>query len=208
MSSDPLLSAQALENLVLQPWATSLWILCTGEASALFVLNWALYALVVPTLGSLLLMDVHSCLTDDDKEYFRKQREERFGKKLEEVRLRHQNPMASQCGAPLCSKKRWVRSSCVGIAPFACVHRKRVLSPKALLLNLSFYLPRHRTIIFVLVCTPCMRHPSCLCAQKAKFESKSVTQQDKNSNAFCFWNSLSICQGTGQSHFYSCARPV
>lgn len=133
MSSDPLLSAQALENLVLQPWATSLWILCTGEASALFVLNWALYALVVPTLGSLLLMDVHSCLTDDDKEYFRKQREERFGKKLEEVRLRHQNPMASQCGAPLCSKKRWVRSSCVGIAPFACVHRKRVLSPKALL---------------------------------------------------------------------------
>ena len=51
------------------------------------MLNWALHALVVPTLGSLLLMDVHSCLTDDDKVYFRKQREERFGKKLEEVRL-------------------------------------------------------------------------------------------------------------------------
>ena len=97
MGSDPLLSAQALESLVLQPWATSLWVTCTGEAAALFVLNWALHALVVPTLGSLLLMDVHNCLTDDDKVYFRKQREERFGKKLEKVRIRHRNGLSVWC---------------------------------------------------------------------------------------------------------------
>ncbi len=34
----------------------------------------------------LVILDIHGVLTDDDKAFFRKQREERFGSKLEEVR--------------------------------------------------------------------------------------------------------------------------
>jgi len=36
--------------------------------------------------GSGGILDIHGVLTDDDKAFFRKQREERFGSKLEEVR--------------------------------------------------------------------------------------------------------------------------
>lgn len=57
-----------------------------GEATARFVLNWALLGVVKPTLQPLMVLDIHGILTDDDKVYFRKQREERFGAKLEEAR--------------------------------------------------------------------------------------------------------------------------
>ena len=37
-----------------------------------------------------IILDIHSILTDDDKVFFRKQREERFGAQLEEVRRARQ----------------------------------------------------------------------------------------------------------------------
>ncbi len=53
----------------------------------MFVFNWAMFGLVGPHLQPMILLDIYNLLTEDDKVYFRKQREERFGKKLEEVCL-------------------------------------------------------------------------------------------------------------------------
>jgi hypothetical protein len=49
-------------------------------------MNWAMLGVVKPALQPLMILDIHGVLTDDDKAFFRKQREERFGSKLEEVR--------------------------------------------------------------------------------------------------------------------------
>ncbi|KAK9825430.1 hypothetical protein WJX81_005481 [Elliptochloris bilobata] len=56
-----------------------------GEAASLFVKNWMMLTAVKPMLQPLMAVDIHSLLADDDKAYFREQREKRFGKKLEEV---------------------------------------------------------------------------------------------------------------------------
>ena len=57
-----------------------------GEAAARFVNNWAMLGAVKPYLPELTLCDIHKQLDDEDQAYFRKQREQRFGKKLEEAR--------------------------------------------------------------------------------------------------------------------------
>jgi len=57
-----------------------------GEGAALFVQDWATLGVYKPTLMPLVILDIHGVLTDDDKAFFRKQREERFGSRLEEVR--------------------------------------------------------------------------------------------------------------------------
>lgn len=57
-----------------------------GEAAARFVNNWAMLATVKPFLQPLMLCDIHKVLDDEDQAYFREQREQRFGKKLEEAR--------------------------------------------------------------------------------------------------------------------------
>ena len=57
-----------------------------GEGAAAFVQDWATLELYRPALMPLVIMDVHGVLTDDDKAFFRKQREERYGSRLEEVR--------------------------------------------------------------------------------------------------------------------------
>ena len=57
-----------------------------GEAAARFVNNWAMLAAVKPHLQPLMLCDIHKVLDAEDQAYFREQREQRFGKKLEEAR--------------------------------------------------------------------------------------------------------------------------
>ena len=57
-----------------------------GEAAARFVDNWVKLTAVGPFLQPLMLYDIYTVLDDEDKAYFREQREKRFGKKLEEAR--------------------------------------------------------------------------------------------------------------------------
>ena len=79
-----------------------------GEGAALFVMNWAMLGVVKPALQPLMILDIHGVLTDDDKAFFRKQREERFGSKLEEVRRARETfvadaamPEAARCSTLL-----------------------------------------------------------------------------------------------------------
>jgi glutathione S-transferase len=55
-----------------------------GKALARFVERWAITALN-PFLGRAVLMDIHDRLDPEDQEHFRRTREARFGKSLEEV---------------------------------------------------------------------------------------------------------------------------
>lgn len=55
-----------------------------GKAMARFIERWSQLT-VHPYLGSAALMDIHDVLAPEDQAYFRKSREARFGKPLEEV---------------------------------------------------------------------------------------------------------------------------
>lgn len=55
-----------------------------GKAAARFVERWSQLT-VHPFLGAAVLMDIHDCLDPADQVHFRKTREARFGKPLEEV---------------------------------------------------------------------------------------------------------------------------
>ncbi|MBP0439020.1 glutathione S-transferase family protein [Tianweitania sediminis] len=55
-----------------------------GVATSRFIERWSLVTLH-PFLASAALMDIHDHLAPEDQEYFRKSREARFNKKLEEV---------------------------------------------------------------------------------------------------------------------------
>lgn len=57
-----------------------------GEAAARFIERWALLTLH-PYLAQAALMDIHDRLSPDDQAHFRKTREARFGKRLEDVPL-------------------------------------------------------------------------------------------------------------------------
>ncbi|MBS9720006.1 glutathione S-transferase family protein [Tianweitania sp. BSSL-BM11] len=55
-----------------------------GESMARFIERWSL-ATIHPFIGSAVLMDIHECLEPVDQAHFRKTREARFNKPLEEV---------------------------------------------------------------------------------------------------------------------------
>jgi len=55
-----------------------------GKAMARFIERWSQLT-IHPYLGSAALMDIHDVLAPEDQEYFRRSREARFGKRLEEV---------------------------------------------------------------------------------------------------------------------------
>lgn len=55
-----------------------------GEAMARFIERWSLLTLH-PKLMRCIVADIHSILGDEDQAYFRESREQRFGKKLEEI---------------------------------------------------------------------------------------------------------------------------
>jgi glutathione S-transferase len=55
-----------------------------GKAMARFIERWSQLT-IHSYLGSAALMDIHDVLAPEDQEYFRKSREARFGKRLEEV---------------------------------------------------------------------------------------------------------------------------
>jgi len=55
-----------------------------GKAMARFIERWSQLT-IHPYLGSAALMDIHDVLAPEDQEYFRKSREARYGKPLEEV---------------------------------------------------------------------------------------------------------------------------
>lgn len=55
-----------------------------GKAMARFVERWS-QTTVHPWLGAAALMDIHDRLAPEDKAYFRRSREQRFGKPLEDV---------------------------------------------------------------------------------------------------------------------------
>lgn len=55
-----------------------------GEAMARFIERWSL-AMIHPVIASAALMDIHDRLAPVDQDHFRKTREARFGKPLEEV---------------------------------------------------------------------------------------------------------------------------
>lgn len=55
-----------------------------GKAVTRFVESWSA-ATIHPFVGSVALMDIHDCLEPVDQEYFRSSREQRMGRRLEEV---------------------------------------------------------------------------------------------------------------------------
>ncbi|HWW47357.1 MAG TPA: glutathione S-transferase family protein [Xanthobacteraceae bacterium] len=55
-----------------------------GEALARFVNSWA-DASLVPAIAKLMLLDIHACIHDKDRDYFRASREKRFGMTLEAI---------------------------------------------------------------------------------------------------------------------------
>lgn len=57
-----------------------------GKAMARFIERWS-QSMLAPLLSSMLLMDIHELLDDDDKAYFRATREARFGNRLEDITL-------------------------------------------------------------------------------------------------------------------------
>ncbi len=80
--NDSFAIAQYLETTY--PQAPSLFGSQDGENYARFVLAWAnstLHSAIV----SMIIMDIHDRLTQEDQEYFRRSREKRFGKTLEHV---------------------------------------------------------------------------------------------------------------------------
>lgn len=57
-----------------------------GKAMARFVERWT-QSILAPLLLGVVLMDIHDSLDEEDQAYFRRTREKRFGKRLEEVML-------------------------------------------------------------------------------------------------------------------------
>lgn len=57
-----------------------------GKATARFVERWSQLT-IHSYLGSAILMDIHDCLEPEDQVHFRRTREQRFGKPIEEVPL-------------------------------------------------------------------------------------------------------------------------
>jgi len=64
-----------------------------GKAMARFVERWSQLT-IHPYLGAAALMDIHDCLGTEDRAYFRRSREQRFGKPLEEVGLSREADLA------------------------------------------------------------------------------------------------------------------
>ncbi len=58
----------------------------SGMALTRFIESWVTLS-VSPRIGSLIVKDIHEILAPEDQEYFRKSREKRFGRTLEEVQL-------------------------------------------------------------------------------------------------------------------------
>ena len=66
----------------------------TGRALAKFVNSWADHTLVGP-VARVVLMDIFERLDEKDKAYFRQSREQRFGKRLEEVAADREGNLAA-----------------------------------------------------------------------------------------------------------------
>lgn len=65
-----------------------------GKAMARFVERWT--QLTIHTyLGAAVLMDIHDCLDAEDKAHFRRTREQRFGKAIEEVPVGREEKLAA-----------------------------------------------------------------------------------------------------------------
>jgi glutathione S-transferase len=65
-----------------------------GKAMARFIERWSQMT-IHPYLGSAAMMDIHDVLAPEDQAYFRKSREARFGKRLEEVPAGREAGLAS-----------------------------------------------------------------------------------------------------------------
>lgn len=65
-----------------------------GKAMARFIERWSQLT-IHPYLGSAALMDIHDVLAPEDQAYFRKSREARFGKRLEEVPAERETGLAA-----------------------------------------------------------------------------------------------------------------
>lgn len=80
--SDSFAIAEYLEEAY--PDAPSLFGGPGGKAAARFIERWSMVNVHAP-LMPIILMDIHDMLSEEDRAYFRKSREARFGKALEEV---------------------------------------------------------------------------------------------------------------------------
>ncbi|MFV0294745.1 MAG: glutathione S-transferase family protein [Hyphomicrobiaceae bacterium] len=65
-----------------------------GEAHATFVNSWA-DTVLAPALAPLIIVDLFEIIADKDKDYFRSSREQRFGKRLEEVQAGREQRLAA-----------------------------------------------------------------------------------------------------------------
>lgn len=64
-----------------------------GEAHAHFVNSWA-DTVLQPGIARLIIADIWSCLAEQDRDYFRTSREERFGAKLESIQSARDSDVA------------------------------------------------------------------------------------------------------------------
>ena len=65
-----------------------------GRATARFVESWTQWV-IHPQLVRVAIMDIHDCLSPEDREWFRADREGKFGKPLEELRLSGEEAQAA-----------------------------------------------------------------------------------------------------------------
>ena len=97
----------------------------TGRALARFVQNWT-ETVLQPGIIPLVVLDIHRHSRPQDQNYFRRSREERFGKTLEEVvRDREARLPASACGliAAICCPPKFADASLISSLIYWSRHR-------------------------------------------------------------------------------------